>query len=418
MTAFNYRQLIRQIPPRAWQFYLQSRKIDLPPEYDWNMPVDKLVPVLVEAMEALDEAPRQSLFAELRRIHEMANRRGVDALRNVAPPNSALHEDFPPLSSDAERVLWAMINWPEIFDAAEAIYGVNLRIGKRGWKRIKVQSGETLFRSQEDIQALERALAEAFTPRKGTPRACQIDTLDRHLDGALQLGILIEDNAQRQLEFGEDNRTHWRDVRPPLRMDVVIHPGSGVIDVMVSGGAKARETVLTHLGKHLFRKPLQSLPIHEPMFLLNRLRDGFELFDDSQVDLAAHRVEHIRLSQARLRTNLPPYCDYLVKSPGSKEAPDVLACVKAHQLDHRLMSSGFNIRDATVSLYFLPTGNGKAGRVLHAELKQNGISNLRDMEEADARLVEALLLAWGVMQQSAAVMADGVKADSTAPALP
>ncbi len=417
MAAFNYRQLIRQVPPRTWQFYFQSRKIELPPQHDWNMPVDKLAPALVKTMEALDEVPRKSLFGELRRVHEIANQRGVDALRNVAQPNSALHEDFPTLSSDAERVLWAMINWPEIFHAAEAIYSVNLRIGKRGWKRLKVQPGETLFRSSEDVQALERALAESFTPRKGTPRACQIDTLDRHLDGALQLGILIEDNVQRQLEFGADNRTHWRDVRPPLRMDVVIHPGSGMIDILVPGGATARQAVLTQLGNHIFKQRLQSLPIHEPMFFLNRLRDGFELFDDSQVDLAAHRVEQIRLSQARLRANLPPYCDYLVKPPGSKEAPDVLACVTVHQLDHRLMGNGFNIMDAVVSLYFLPAAPGKPGRLLHVELKQNGISNLRDMEESDARLVEALLLAWGVMQPAAAVTADCPENDSTTIAL-
>jgi hypothetical protein len=36
--------------------------------------------------------------------------------------------------------------------------------------------------------------------------------------------------------------------------------------------------------------------------------------------------------------------------------------------------------------------------VLHVDLKQSGISNLRDMEEADARRVESLLRALGVMQ--------------------
>ena len=44
---------------------------------------------------------------------------------------------------------------------------------------------------------------------------------------------------------------------------------------------------------------------------------------------------------------------------------------------------------------------GKASRVLHIDLKQSGISNLRDMEEADARLVESLLRALGVMQSPA-----------------
>lgn len=62
------------------------------------------------------------------------------------------------------------------------------------------------------------------------------------------------------------------------------------------------------------------------------------------------------------------------------------------------MGHGFNIVEAVVTLYFLPVDDGKASRVLHIELKQSGISNLRAMDEADAKLVEALLVAWGVMQ--------------------
>lgn len=399
MPAFNYRQLIRMVPPRTWKFYFQSRKVDLPEGIEWDTPIDKLGSGLISATENLDAAQGAEIYRELRRVHDLANKRGVDALRNAAKPDASLHEDFPQLSSDAERALWVMANWPDLFEAAEAIYAFNLGAGKRGWKRLKIGSCEHLFHDQNDLSALELALATEFSPKKGTPRACQVtDVLDRHLDGGLQLGILIEDNAQRKLEFGEDNRTHWRDIRPPLEIDIVIYPATGVIELMAPGGAKAHQKLLPHLGKHIFRTSLKPQDVVTPMFYLNRLRDGFELFDDSQVDPAFHRVERIRLSQAKLRANTSPHCDYLIKPTGDKNAPDVLACVKAHHLGNSLLSNGFNILDAVVSLYFLPNENGKAGRVLHIEIKQSGISNLRDMDEADAKLAESLLLAWGVMQ--------------------
>lgn len=397
MAAFNYRALIRQIPPRTWQFYFQTRRIGLPADHDWDMPVERLAPAIITAIDALEPDVGKAIYGELRRVHALANQRGVDALRNIAKPDAALHDDFPQLSSDAERALWVMANWPELFDAAEAVYAVNQKIGKRGWKRLQIAQGETLFRSPEDMRALETALACAFTPKKGHPRACQIDSMDRHLDGGLQLSILIEDNAQRRLEFGDDNRTFWRDVRPPLGMDVVIYPESGVIDILAPGGAKTQQKVLEHIGRHVFKKPLHAHAIKQPTFFLNRLRDGFELFDDSQVDLAAHRVERIRLSQVKVRANQPPHCNYIIKPPGEKEAPDALACIKSDHVDH-LMSRGFNIVDAVVTLYFLPAEPGKTGRVLHIELKQAGISNLRDLDEADARLAETLLQAWGVLQ--------------------
>jgi hypothetical protein len=397
MAAFNYRQLIRQVPAHAWKFYLQSRKLELPTE----LADDKLVNAVTEIIDALPAAQGDVLYGELRRVHGMANRRGVDALRNTAAPDSAIHEDFTKFSSDAERALWVMANWPDQFTAAEAIYAVNLRVGKRGWKRLQVPPVDALFRGPEDVHALEVALANAFTPRKGTPRACQIDILDRHLDGGVQLGILVEDNVQRQLEFGDDNRAHWRDVRPPMAMDVVIYPACGVIDVLAPGGAKTQQTLLAHLGKHVFKKALQPQNVGKPMFFLNRLRDGFELLDDSECDLAAHRVERIRLSQAKVRAIHLPICDYLIKPPGEKDAPDVLACLTAQKISPILMGEGFNIIDAVISLYFEPVLPGKTNRVLHADLKQSGISNLRDMEEADARLVESLLRALGVMQSPA-----------------
>lgn len=176
MAAFNYRQLIRQVPANAWKFYLQSRKLELPAE----LADDKLVDTVTEIFDALPAVRSEALYAELRRVHDLANLRGVDALRNTAPPDSAIHEDFTKFSSDAERALWVMANWPDQFATAEAIYAVSLRIGKRGWKRLQVPPVDAVFRGQEDIHALEFALATAFTPRKGTPRACQIDTLDRH----------------------------------------------------------------------------------------------------------------------------------------------------------------------------------------------------------------------------------------------
>jgi hypothetical protein len=398
MAAFNYHQLIRQVPPRTWQYYFQSRKIDLPDDHDWNMPVSNLTEALIVAIEVLDAPRTMIIYAELRRVHALANSRGVDALRNVARPDAAIHEDFPQLSSDAERALWAMVNWPELFETAETAHQVNLRLGKRGWKRLQITPCDTLFREPDDIKALELALAEAFTPRKGAPRACQIDILDRHLDGGMQLGMLIEDDPQRQLEFGEDNRAHWRDTRPPTHLDLVFYPASGVIDLLASGGAKAQQKVLTQFAKHVLKKPIAPQKIKQPMFYLNRLRDGFELFDDSQVDLAAYRVSHIRWSQAKLRAAAAPHCDYSIKPPTDKEAPDVLACLKTHQIDRHLMCHGFNVQEAVVSLYFLPAEIGKAERVLHIELRQSGVSNLRDMEEVDAKMVQALLQAWGIMQ--------------------
>lgn len=397
MAALNYRDLVRLIPPRSWQFYFNARVIELPEGAAWDQPVGELLEPILTALEALNDGEQLAVYAELRRVKSLANLRGIQALRNTVPLADAMLEDFEHHVSDAERALWAMTNWPARFAIAEAFMNADAEVGKRIWRRIHLPPGQVLHCTPADIDPLRQALALAFTPRKGRPRACEIDVLTRHLDGGMQLDIRVEDNLQRNLEFGSDDRTLWRDIRPPLRMTVIIYPDSGVMDLLVVGGEKARKKVLAPLGAHVFKHSIEPVAVPQPLFLLNRLREGVSPDEHSGLDLRDHGVDKVRLSECRVRSATPPLCDYQIKPPSEKDAPDALACVRAQHID-TLMSSGFNIISAVVSLFFDPVGDFKKGRVLHIGLKPTGISNLRDMEEVDARLAEKLMRALGVMQ--------------------
>lgn len=397
MPAFNYRELIRQVPSRTWQFYFQTRKINLLVGVGWDQPAEDLIMPIQASLEALSDAERVNVYSELRRVDAMANRRGIFALRNSAPLGDAMLEDFLHHSSDAERALWALLNWPQKFVEAEAFFLADFEIGKRNWKRIHVPPEQTLHIAQEDVAGLKLSLAQAFTPRKGKPRACEVDVLTRHLDGGVQFDVRIEDELQRSLEFGPDDKTMWRDIRPPMRFSIIVYPENGVIDLLISGGKQVRQKVLTPLGKHIFRKNVEPISVEQPLFLLNRLRDGLALEESCGLDLATYCVEKMRLSECRVRSIRLPLCDYEIKPVAGRDAPDVLACVQSQKTD-TLISQGFNIIDAVVTLHFFPLDGQKKGRVLHIGLKPVGITNLRDMDEGDARLAQTLMRALGVMQ--------------------
>lgn len=398
MAAFNYRDLVRQVRNHYWEFYFKARNIDLPEDASWSQPEKEIQVKIQKGFDALDEGRLDSIFAELRRVKSLASMRGIQALRNTVPLGHAMLDDFEHHISDAERALWALINWPTKLAEAESILQADAEIGKRIWRRIHLPPGLELHYESVDIDPLRQTIAQAFTPKKGRPRACEIDVLTRHLDGGVQLDIRVEDNLQRSLEFGEDDKTMWRDVRPPLRMTAIIYPESGVIDLLVVGGEKARRKLIGPLGTHVFKKTIEPLSINQPLFLLNRLREGVIQDEHSGLDLHDHGVVKVRLSECRLRSAQRPLCDYVVKPPTDKDAPDALECIRT-QHTMTLMGSGFDFISATVSLYFMPKGDAKKGRALHIGLKPTGISNLRDMEEADARLAEKLLLALGVMQK-------------------
>lgn len=60
------------------------------------------------------------------------------------------------------------------------------------------------------------------------------------------------------------------------------------------------------------------------------------------------------------------------------------------------MRRGFAISEAIIAIHFAPSAPSKAGRVLVLRLKRDGVSNLPDLDPADAALVTRLLAAWGV----------------------
>jgi hypothetical protein len=94
MVAFNYRELIRQVPSRTWQFYFQAKKINLPEGVDWDQSAEDLIELVQTTLEMLSDTERISVYSELRRADAMANRRGLYALRNSAPLGDAMLEDF------------------------------------------------------------------------------------------------------------------------------------------------------------------------------------------------------------------------------------------------------------------------------------------------------------------------------------
>ena len=65
MSAFNYRDLVRQVRNQYWEFYFQARKIELPEGAAWNQPEKDVQANIQEGFDALDEDRLTSIYAEL-----------------------------------------------------------------------------------------------------------------------------------------------------------------------------------------------------------------------------------------------------------------------------------------------------------------------------------------------------------------
>jgi hypothetical protein len=397
MTAFNPRHLVREIPARTWQAYLTSRSVAIPEAFDWDVDETVFCEALIALLERLEPGQQARLQAELRHVHALATTRGMDAILNASDNAAAIREDVALLRNPAERALWVLVHWPDTFMGAEALLRFDLGVGKRSWKRQTINVTAPVSREAVDVSALEQALSGVLSRRKGPRRACRVDICDRHLDGGVQVSVYLEDDPNDLVEFVGDGMRR-RTTRPATNLALVYYPDSGLVDTVGRGGARVHQPLVALFARHLLKQEVEPQAVRQPMFHLNRLRHGLELPEGSDLDLAAYGVERIRLRQARLRSTQAPVCDLWVSVPADGSTTCALSASSEHLGDQDVFHGPYNIIEALISITFVPTEPGKRGRVLNIDLKQSGISNLRELDEADAQLAEWLLRAWRVSE--------------------
>jgi hypothetical protein len=397
MKAFNPRHVVREIPALTWQAYLSSRSIAVPEEFDWGAEERAFSTAMIALLESLEPAQQAHLQAELRHVHALATPRGIDAILNAADNAAVIRNDFAQLHTHADRALWVLVNWSDTFMAAEALLRFDLGVGKRSWKRQTIKVTAPVSREAADIAGLEQALSGVLSRCGGPRRACHVDICDRHLDGGVQVSVYLEDDPNDLVEFVGDGMQR-RTTRPATNLALVYYPDSGLVDTVGRGGARVHQPLVTLFARHLLKQEVEPQAVKQPMFHLNRLRHGLELPEDSDLDLAAYGVGRIRLRQARLRSIQAPICDLWVSVPADRSTSCALSASSVHLGDHDPFCGPYNIIEALISIDFVPTAIGKRGRALNLQLKQSGISNLRELDEEDARFAERLLRAWRVAE--------------------
>jgi hypothetical protein len=392
MAAFNHRQLFRAVSPSLWRVYAQTRRLTL--DIDDATDDVSFHAALNKAFDALPAEASAPLLTELRRVHALSDRRGVDALLNASEHPEPVREDFASMRNDSERALWALLTWPNTFDTAETLLIVDLAVGKRGWKRQDLRVSVPISRQPEHLALLESAVRDLFAKREGAQRACKIEVCERHVDAGVQLNIYLEDDPNDLVEFvGAELRR--RPTRPVANFALVYYPHLGVVDTVGRGGKRTHDALVEQFSEHLLGRRVKPESLKAAVFHLGRLRNGLEIRDGS-LNLADEGIHVVRLRQVRLLSIVPPFGELRIQAKASPHLPCAIEFARAHFREHDPIRRGFAITEAVIAVHFAPAAPGKAGRVLVLRLKRDGVSNLPDLDPADAALVTRLLAAWGV----------------------
>lgn len=398
MAAFNHRQLFRAVSPSLWRIYAQARRLTL--NIDEAADNASFHATLFQAFDALPSEAAAPLLAELRRVHALSDRRGVDALLNASEHPEPVREDFASMRNDSERALWALLTWPNAFDTAETLLIVDLAVGKRGWKRQDLRVSVPISRQPEHLALLESAVRDLFAKREGAQRACKIEVCERHVDAGVQLNIYLEDDPNDLVEFvGAELRR--RPTRPVANFALVYYPHIGIVDTVGRGGKRTHDALVEQFSEHLLGRRVKPESLKAAAFHLGRLRNGLEIRDGS-LNLADEGIQVVRLRQVRLLSIVPPFGELRIQAKPSPHLPCAIEFARGHFRENDPLRRGFAITEAVIAVHFAPLAPGRVGRVLVLRLKRDGVSNLPDLDPADASLVTRLLAAWGVSEAVAA----------------
>lgn len=418
MSAFNHHNLVRAIPAATWQPYFSAPRFAdyLPQDYDWSRTEAAIQGDLIGMVSTLEShRPLQAeVLTELRHVHELGCRKGIDAMLNASQDNETVREDFEKLRNHFERALWVLINWPQAFQKARDFLRFDLDRGGRSWKRQSIDIHEALSRDSDDIAQLEGALAQLFSRKKGPRRGCKVDISDRYLDGGEQITIYVEDDPDDQVEF-DDKGMSRKIHRPADEYALVYYRATGIVDCIGRGGGKTLISLVQHCARHLLHREVKPKAIGQPMFYLNRLRGGFETFD---YDMSAFRdkfgISDIRLRSARVRSTENAICDYWVDIPARVKKGCAFSANSEHLKQHDFFRGAFNLIEAVIVVERLPALPDGVEHVFVLELKQSGWSNLRNLDEPDALLAETLLGIWNIVDMPATAVARDEMADAVA----
>lgn len=392
MAAFNHRHLFRAVSPSVWRAYAQSRRLAL--DVDEAADEASVHSSLTSEFDALPPETSALLLTELRRVDALGDRRGVDALLNASEHPEAVREDFANLRNDSERALWALLTWPSTFETAETLLIVDLAVGKRGWKRQDLRVSLPISREPRQLAQLEAAVRDLFAKREGAQRACKIEACERYVDGGVQLNIYLEDDPNDLVEF-VGVELHRRPTRPVANFALVYYPHLGVVDTVGRGGKRTHDALVERFSEHLLGRRVKPESLKTAVFHLGRLRNGLEIRDGS-LNFADEGIQIVRLRQLRLSSIVPPFGELRIQAKPSPHLPCALEFARAHFRECDPLRRGFAITEAIIAVHFAPSAPAKAGRVLVLRLKRDGVSNLPDLDPADAALVSRLLAAWGV----------------------
>ena len=407
MKVFNARHFLRHVSMSTLREFTDGHVLGARLLVDWTQHAETLPAAVADAVEALDaslhdpaidpaerKAIEQDLWLwhdDLRRAHMMSNGLAIQEFRSASADDQAVHDAFAS-RDEREIALWMMANHDKTFRDAELHIAFQAKTNGKYWKKHRIQPGLDPTRDRAQLETFCHDVAKLYK-KDGAGDGIHIEVSERPVDESIQLTIYVEGPVTALAHFAQNHFTRLT-TRIALETAIVYHPGSGIVETIVKGGAKNHTAVLQLFGRHVVAQELTPEVIEKKRYKLNALRDGLmEPFEN----WSTHGVDKVRLRRARFCPSGSTGIAFQVEASPDKDHDDAIQiALHALKVEHSFEAE-YNMEGASVIVY---TGTSEKGKDQHFsfDLYSSGSSTIKNLSAQNQTIANTVLLALSVIE--------------------
>lgn len=395
--SMSYRSFLRNIPTPSslLQAFLARRDFDPGADFDWNAEEPRVARRLADRIAEYEPAAvRDRIIADLGRIALLADPAGSRQMRTVCGDEDGITTSFAQLETPEERALWLHEHREDKFEEALEARFFDEQSIKASTTRHDLKVKQAVDRSPEAREALETAIAAFYRKKHGSGQACEVEIIDRHLEGTVQVTVYVQDLSNHRTEF-DAGRLRRRRSFPAIELALNYSPKTGCADTAAKGGQEFHTLLATAFAQHLLHHRVDPERIRPKTYKLGNLIYGVSLRGPGPAGLKYVRLKSLTFwdPDSGLKSEFT--------TTGRDNAQSVEQQVAVVFSEDNPLTRSFVVIAAQISLHFYPQAGKRRGRTLNLQFGRQGRSNLDRLEEADRVMIEPLLADWGLVDAPA-----------------
>jgi hypothetical protein len=220
----------------------------------------------------------------------------------------------------------------------------------------------------------------------------------RHVEGSVLVVIDLSDHAC--------NRARWEKGalrRGPLILSRTLvlnyHPNTGWTETVAPGGAEAQGALVKAFTEHGLKQKARAKRIERQTYRLSSILNGVDIFDRESIGIEQPRIK--RISLQNMATGLRSIFE--VMGRGNRASVETL--IQADYPADKPLQRHWSIAGVLIELPFYPEvgRGGEKKKTLPLSFNRKGQANLHKFTEEERKLIEPLLVEWGLVEAPKAV---------------